>query len=226
MPDARSQSVNSTQETAHPALTQVIRRHQATPHRRPINSTFRGLFAELDKLVSKHPGGVLIDSGCGTGDSSVALAHAQPDLLVLGIDKNPVRLKRAERRRHSSANLRFVRSNLPDLWAHARRAGWPIRSNLLLYPNPWPKPRHLMRRWHANPAMEDVVALGGQLELRTNWRLYAEEFARAVQLWRDLEARPSIWRPLEPLSAFERKYLLSGHTLFRVVVELSRDATR
>jgi tRNA (guanine-N7-)-methyltransferase len=54
--------------------------------------------------------------------------------------------------------------------------------------------------------------------MRTNWEVYAREFARAVQLaWgRQVEIGPV--EVSEPLSPFERKYAASGHALFEVSV--------
>ena len=60
--------------------------------------------------------------------------------------------------------------------------------------------------------------LAPETELRTNWRIYAEEFARA---WEILGLpRPEVERievdPGAALTPFERKYALSGHDLWRV----------
>ena len=71
--------------------------------------------------------------------------------------------------------------------------------------------------------MDDIVALGGRLELRTNWRCYAEEFACTIRQWYAIDAIATSWQPRCPVSAFERKYLHSDHALFRVVVELPRS---
>lgn len=68
--------------------------------------------------------------------------------------------------------------------------------------------------------MPDLVRLGGRLELRTNWQVYAEEFARALQLYGVRDAAVSAWMPSSPISAFERKYAASGHQLYRVIAEL------
>ena len=110
-----------------------------------------------------------------------------------------------------------MRADLTTFWRLVRRAGWTVDFHFLLYPNPWPKPGQLQRRWHAHPVFPELLALGGQLEMRCNWKIYADEFAFAVSrfLGRPVEAiRLAVD---EPLSPFERKYRDSGHDLYLVV---------
>jgi len=215
-----SRTVSSNQPRSHPRLAGVIARHRARPWRRPLScNALDDLFA-LERELADLGGEIILDSGCGTGESSLGLARAYPDAVVVGIDKSATRLARAP---HEGArNLHYVRADLADVWHFARLRAWRIGAHFLLYPNPWPKQRHLLRRWHAHPALGDVIALGGRLELRTNWAIYAEEFAAALALWCAIDVTVETWRPSSPTSAFERKYLASGHALYRVVTELPR----
>ena len=59
-----------------------------------------------------------------------------------------------------------------------------------------------------------MLRLGGTIELRTNWRIYAEEFAEALRL-ADTEPLLDSFVPEQPLTPFERKYFASAHTLWR-----------
>ena len=64
------------------------------------------------------------------------------------------------------------------------------------------------------------MALGGVLECRSNWKIYVDEFCFAVER---LTARRVACEPYVPelaLTPFERKYLNSGHVLYRGVVRL------
>lgn len=46
-------------------------------------------------------------------------------------------------------NLYLCRADLTDFWMLAyRESDWIIDSHYLLYPNPYPKPKHLQLRWH------------------------------------------------------------------------------
>ncbi|HSH49642.1 MAG TPA: SAM-dependent methyltransferase, partial [Halomonas sp.] len=100
-----------------------------------------------------------------------------------------------------------------------------------LYPNPYPKPRHLKMRWQGHPVFPAILALGGRLELRSNWRIYVEEFALALRQATGLEAEVERYRPASAcaddvdldsayLSPFEKKYHRSGQPLWRLVASL------
>ena len=46
-------------------------------------------------------------------------------------------------------NLFLVRAELTDFWMLvARQSDWLVAKHYLLYPNPYPKSKHLQRRWH------------------------------------------------------------------------------
>ena len=158
---------------------------------------------------------VVLDSGCGVGRSSVALAKRFPHFPVIGIDKSIIRLSRnADYRRNARINHQFnsyyrvsgdyatsrsrsgrgcekrkpediedkskihvecedfleepqafesrgvlrdspppnlllLRAELSDFWTEvAYHSDWIIAHHFLLYPNPYPKHKHLKRRWH------------------------------------------------------------------------------
>jgi hypothetical protein len=82
-----------------------------------------------------------------------------------------------------------------------------------------------MRRWHAHPVLPALLALGDTIELRTNWRVYADEFVMALcdAGWSATCVTFSPANPLPAIStspgltAFERKYAASGQALWRCI---------
>lgn len=221
-----SRAVTSDQAAPHPRLGRVLARHRARASERPWPAHAAAALAPLLDRLGSDTRPLVLDSGCGTAESTAWLAAHHPDALVVGIDQSAHRLARAAA---LPANALALRARAEDVWRLVRERGWPVDAHYLLYPNPWPKQRHLMRRWHAHPAMADLVALGGTLELRTNWRIYAEEFARALAWWCAVPASVARWMPSRAASAFERKYLASGQLLYRVTATLPpprRRATR
>ena len=52
----------------------------------------------LQQIMPDPAGKVVVEAGCGTGESTVHLAHAYTDHLVLGVDKSAHRLDKACRR--------------------------------------------------------------------------------------------------------------------------------
>jgi tRNA G46 methylase TrmB len=221
-PAASPRVPESPQRAPHPRLREVVARHLAAPDRTPIPAHTRDAFERLAG-DPRRPGRPLVfDSGCGTGLSTALIARARPDALVVGIDRSQQRLARGLPLEWP-ANAMRLRAEAGALWRLAAAAGWRLDAHWLLHPNPAPKPAQLRRRWHAHPAFPALLALGGRLELRSNWRIYAEEFALALALAGvDAAVEAAASAPIE--SPFERKYRAAGHPVWRVAADL--DAAR
>lgn len=210
-----SRSVSSDQNGVHRRLITVVDRRATSRYLRPIAPRSEKLFNEIDATVKRHACPVILDSCCGTGMSSRELASVYPGHVVVGIDKSLDRLSRGLTA-PLPENLIMARGDCIDIWRLAELAGWPVEKHFLLYPNPWPKARHLGRRWHGHPVFGTMVALGKKLEVRSNWRIYIDEFALALKSVIGVTAKIEKFEPLTPLTAFERKYHASGHELFRL----------
>lgn len=216
-PAGVSRPVHSPQSGVHPALDAHVRRHRSHRWRQPLHP---GSVAAWATFRSWHRPDrpLLLDAGCGTGVSTLALAERHPHAQVVGVDRSAARLARAPAIR--PGNVLLLRARLEDFWRLLDEAGTRLAGHYLLYPNPWPKPRHLGRRWHAHPVFPSLLALGGRLELRTNWRIYAEEFSAALTVHGvsagEVVSLPPGERSLTP---FERKYSASGHAIYRVLAE-------
>lgn len=209
---ADSRIPQTSQTGPHRRLEETVVRHLRHVWRSPIRDHSRRAFDELNESINPAIP-LVLDSGCGTGASTALLASRHPDSLVIGIDKSAVRLSRATRQ---PDNARLVWAELADFWRLAGEAGWRLSHHYLLYPNPWPKPGHLKRRWHGHPAFPSLLALGGTLELRSNFELYIHEFARALALAGADHVNVVSFLADEPISPFERKYQRSGHRLFQL----------
>lgn len=217
---ANSSNITSSQPGAHPRLAEIVERHLREPYRRMPSASGRAAFARVSSRLVESNGRIVLDAGCGTGLSTLALARSHPEEFVVGVDKSAARLAVGQRifdRGTGSgscpANVEMLQCDLVDFWLLAAAAELRCSAQYLLYPNPWPKPEHVMRRWHAYPVLPSLLALGGTLELRTNWQIYADEFAQTLAL---AGRSPRIERlvPDEPLTPFERKYQASGHALW------------
>lgn len=224
---------------------------------------------------------VILDSGCGTGESTLHIARRFPNIPVIGIDKSGERLtkagnehqlmnlvtpaqgrgdnrdgdcgslaiaeqvrddsesggrddKRGEGRGDSGdipSNVLWVRAELLDFWRLAlervQENRWTIPYHALYYPNPWPKQSEATRRFHLHPIFPTFMALSPVTELRTNWKIYAQEFAEAARIL-DMEQRDSnaptaniileAFTPDNCETAFERKYKEARQQLWRVTV--------
>lgn len=283
MPGANS--VTSNQETIHKDLEKVVRKYARTTFLRPIADHTRDAFAEAETFVEKFygkngdpgtasgvtnairdgapganaetaPRAVILDSGCGTGESTIHIARRYPNIPVIGIDKSGMRLTKAGNPAQTAGenvppNAFWIRAELLDFWRLAlerEQAGeWTIPYHAVYYPNPWPKQSEATRRFHMHPIFPTLLSLGETIELRTNWEIYAREFAEAARIaTKELYGSPALrfeddkveinkgdsrsragmtitcesFDPENPETAFERKYKDAGQKLWRVVVAL------
>ena len=220
-PEGNSRIVASSQAGPHRDLEKLLRRHAGHPFRKPVLDYNRRAFAEA--MAAWEGAGslpLILDAGCGVGWSTLRLAEQFPDHFILGVDQSLDRLSRGKPL-PLPANAVFVRADLVDFWRLLREAGIRLVRHYLLYPNPWPKVGHLARRWQGHAVLPELLALGGILECRSNWGIYVEELAFAIAFLTGRQAVVAPWVPPgEPLTPFERKYLASGHRLFRLVVDL------
>jgi len=217
-----SQPVSSNQLFCHPKLGKLVGKHLANAHHRPpAPHTLRAFRHASDSLAGRDKP-LVFDSFCGTGMSTATLAERHEDCTVIGIDKSAHRLSR-----HGpiqTDNYLLVQADCGDFWRLALAAGWQLQQHYLLYPNPWPKSGQLKRRVHGCADLSALLALGGQVELRSNWQIYAEEFGVALAL---AGYHPHIDQltPQNPLTLFEQKYAQSGHKLWRCGAKLVHNST-
>lgn len=216
-----STPVHSSQVHCHERLGVVVKRHLDSPHRRPAAAHTVAAFDAISARVEASDKPLIFDSFCGTGLSTSLLAGRYPGCLVIGIDKSSHRLEK-----HSPAeaeNYLLVHADCGDFWSLAANSGWKVEHHFLYYPNPWPKPGQLKRRVHGSPDFTTLLALGGSVELRSNWQVYVEEFGVALAIAGYTAAIDRI--DAEPaMSLHERKYQHSGHGLWRCRCNLGHNS--
>ena len=189
------------------------------------------------------PRAVILDSGCGTGESTIHIARRFPGIPVIGIDKSCARLNKAGNPSQTAgedvpANAFWIRAELLDFWRlaldYVKACKWTIPYHAVYYPNPWPKQSEATRRFHMHPIFPTLLALGKTIELRTNWDIYAREFAEAARIVFEERAEAGLttktgmtikcesFDPITPETAFERKYKEARQTLWRAIIKKSK----
>lgn len=230
-------AVKTNQDDIYKNLEAVVRKYAATTFLRPVADHTREAFERACELVC-NSGELVLDSGCGTGESTLHLARKFKDVPVIGIDKSAVRLTKAGNSRQLELstggacevppNAFWIRAELLDFWRLALEkvnvGEWKILHHALYYPNPWPKESEATRRFHLHPIFPTLLQLCPVTELRTNWNIYAREFAEAAYVAGEalslkLDVELSAFNPENPETAFERKYQSAGQELYRVVVK-------
>ncbi len=215
-----SRPVTSNQTGVHKDLESSIQKHLTNLYKKPYRPFSGELFNCASEVVKEKILPVILDSGCGTGESSLILSQRNPDALIIGIDKSEKRLEYFinDNNFYHKDNLILIRADVIDIWRMAEQAKWDIKKHYLFYPNPWPKKDQLKRRWHGHPVFPEMVSLCDQIELRTNWLIYAEEFKLALEIVTNKIVLLNTINVDEFISPFEKKYYESGHELYRVVI--------
>ena len=223
-----SKAIISNQEGVHEKLDEVVKRHLIHASKKPYQAHTKEAFAKMDVLVntflSANPEGeIILDACCGVGQSTRILAKQNPQALVIGVDKSDHRINRNVEGfdvvdGFSAENYHLVRADLNDFYRLVKAANWPVSKHYILYPNPWPKSKHLQRRWHGSAVFPQMTSIGQQLILRSNWRIYLDEFqqaAKLVDLKGKIDSLPLVDSSLA-LTPFEAKYQASGQVCWQL----------
>lgn len=215
----QARSITTSQHEPHEKLGALVEKYQNTPFKRPISEHTREAFECVVEWLSQRQGPIILDSCCGVGESTAKIAEAFPDACVVGLDKSAARLEKHTHYGSQQGNYKVIRADVNDFWRLAKNAGWKLERHFLLYPNPYPKPAQVQKRWYASPAMPDLVALGGILHVRSNWQLYLQEFALALQIYAKSARLMSVPDDQLITTPFERKYLASGQDCWQLVCD-------
>lgn len=176
----------------------------------------------------------LLDIGVGTGEATVAWAREHPERDVFAVEVHQPGLLRLLRTVEAEglANLRAVEDDATAVVARTEPGSFDdIR---ILFPDPWPKRRHVRRRLVDPPfvhAATELLALGGRLHLATDWADYADQMRQSLTTDRRLtvetdrrhrltegepERDPATW-PHRPVTAYERRGGAAGRTITDLV---------
>lgn len=215
MSHGNSRQITSNQDGPSDKVVDLVKKHLANTSQKPFNQHTLDAFEQTQSWLGKRSAPVILDSCCGVGESTALLAKQNPDCTVIGVDKSALRTGKHQHYSKGSDNYLVVRADLNDFWRLARQANWQLSKHYLLYPNPYPKAAQVQRRWHASAAFADILALSGEIEVRSNWQIYIEEFAIALTT-AGIESQVDEYLADEPMTPFERKYWASGQQSWRV----------
>ena len=220
---ANSYQISSSQSDVHKDLNALLAKHLTHPFQKPITDYNRTAF-EKSIAVWQAAGAkpLILDAACGVGLSTLHLATQFPHHYVIGVDQSADRIARnTQWPQAMPQNFTWVRADLVDYWRLLLQSGITLERHYILYPNPWPKIGHLARRWHGHAIFPTIVALGGVLECRSNWRIYIEEFSKALTQATQQEVSCLPYVPEQAMTPFEQKYQASGHALWRCQIQLA-----
>lgn len=216
----KSKIVTSNQVSIHDNLEKVVRRHLLGSNQKPLPSYSRDIFDKVIKECALWDK-VILDIGCGVGQSTYELSQVFPEHLVIGIDKSEDRIERKNFfKKNLPKNCLIIRADIIDLWplfCEFQKEDRKITHQFIFYPNPYPKSTHLKKRWHGHNSFKYLVGINSYVELRTNWKIYAQEFKEAYSIAdKSKTIKMNSYETKKMMTPFEKKYLESGHELFQV----------
>ncbi|MBE8163338.1 MAG: hypothetical protein HAW63_05060 [Bdellovibrionaceae bacterium] len=100
-----------------------------------------------------------------------------------------------------------------------------VNNYFLLHPNPYPKAKHLNKRWYAMPAMsllKETLKPGGCIHLATNQEYYYKEALDYMQnIWKFSIKESKVYYQGDIIGRthFEIKYLSRGDAVFHVIFQ-------
>ena len=152
---------------------------------------------------------LILEIGSGMGESTAALAAAEPDVDHLAVEVFEPGIAALLMRATELTNLVVLRGDAVTLLS-AKVPEASLAGIRIFFPDPWPKRRHHKRRL-VQPAFAALAATrlrpGGTLHMATDWADYAEQM-RAVA-----DAEPRLvggevprppWRPVTKFEARAR----------------------
>eukprot|EP00934_Nitzschia_sp_Nitz4_P001000 Nitzschia sp. Nitz4//scaffold322_size40381//17216//18090//NITZ4_007561-RA/size40381-exonerate_est2genome-gene-0.58-mRNA-1//1//CDS//3329547830//1000//frame0 len=223
-------------------LDRVVTKHCETLRQylaeKPIAAHTRATFDSLYQTMTGLDRPVILDSGCGTGRSSLFLGEKYPDHVVVGIDRSKVRLNKNDVYKQPiegtnvgmNNNVFLVRAELTDFWRLWMDSPLgTVDKHFLLYPNPYPKRKRWMNRWYGHASFPMLFEIGfNEMVLRANWQAYLEDFGQATKIYEKYSSEDCQYRMSgiqqidaseEPWSNFEAKYHAVGEPVFELKIE-------
>ena len=165
---------------------------------------------------------VVLEIGFGMGETTAAMAAADPgrDILAIDVHTPGVGALLNDVAARGLTNVRVATGDAVTL-LEQRIGDGALAEIRVFFPDPWPKPRHHKRRlirpdFVALAATK--LALGGVLHCATDWAPYAEHMLAVI----GAEVRFAVdgftpRPPHRPVTRFELQGLAKGHEVYDVI---------
>lgn len=173
---------------------------------------------------------LLVEIGTGMGETTAALAAAEPDVNYLAVEVYRPGLAQLIMRADELGlrNLRMLRGDAVRL-LRTQLAPDSVHGIRVFFPDPWPKARHHKRRL-IEPSFVALAASrlapGATLHLATDWEHYAEQMLAACRgepLLRNRHGdRAAGWAPRppwRPVTKFEQRAVTEGRVIRDLIFE-------
>ena len=159
---------------------------------------------------------IYFEIGCGSGESTIGFAKANPDSVIIAIEVHRPSISHLVENAHKEGltNIRVAYSDgvqvLRD-WISDES----LSAIFAFFPDPWPKKRHNKRRLFRSEIVELMLKKlkpGGEIIAATDWAEYGKQMLEVLPNSK-LLIRPS-WRPV---TKYERKGLAAQREIMEII---------
>jgi tRNA (guanine-N7-)-methyltransferase len=158
---------------------------------------------------------VVFEIGCGSGESTIGFAKANPETIIIAIEVHRPSISHLVESAHNEGltNVKVAYSDgvqvLRD-WVKDKS----LTAIFAFFPDPWPKKRHNKRRLFRTEIVEIMqkkLKEGGEIITATDWSEYGHQILEVLPNSK-LSIRPS-WRPT---TKYERKGLAANREIMEI----------
>jgi len=162
---------------------------------------------------------VVFEIGCGSGESTVGFAKANPETIIIAIEVHRPSISHLVETAHKEelTNIKVAYSDgvqvLRD-WVQDKS----LTAIFAFFPDPWPKKRHNKRRLFRTEIVEMMqkkLKNGGEIITATDWAEYGQQMLEVLPNSK-LSIRPT-WRPT---TKYERKGLAANREIMEIQAKL------
>ncbi|MFN9491205.1 MAG: tRNA (guanosine(46)-N7)-methyltransferase TrmB [Betaproteobacteria bacterium] len=216
---------------ARPIRSFVLRQGRVSNAQRRAHDTlmpkygvpYAAALLDLDALFGRSAARVL-EIGCGMGETTVAIATAQPHTDFIGIEVHTPGVGSLLRQIEAAGltNLRVIQHDAVEVIEHMIAPG-SLDGLHIFFPDPWPKKRQQKRRLIQPPFValaSSRLKSGGYLHCATDWQEYAEQMLAVLGAEPALENTAADYAPrpdYRPRTKFEARGLRLGHGVWDLV---------
>ena len=185
----------------------------------PFNGATLDLIAAFGRCAP-----VVLEIGCGMGESTIQIAQAHPATNYLGVEVHAPGVGALLKLAHAASltNVRIIRHDavevVRDLLPEASLYGVHI-----YFPDPWPKKRHHKRRLIKGEFVQLLcsrIQSGGYLHCATDWEDYAQQMLMVLSAEPALRNSAQGFAPRpehRPHTKFERRGIKLGHGVWDLI---------
>ena len=166
----------------------------------------------------------ILEIGCGMGETTAAIAAAQPENDYLGIEVHTpgVGSLLKEIATRELTNLRVIQHDAVEV-VRNMIAPQSLSGIHIFFPDPWPKKRQQKRRLIQPAFVHELaqrLAPNGYIHCATDWQEYAEQMLTVLSAESLLENTVIDYAPrpsYRPQTKFETRGLRLGHGVWDVI---------